>query len=169
MRERYGPPDVLQFAELATPTPADNEVMIRLCAASVNPLDLFLMKGAPWNRAIPGLRTPKQKILGCDIAGRVEAVGRNVKQFQPGDGVFGVTGFEGKGFAECVCAIEEKLARKPTCRLKTLRQCPLRRALRCRGFVTRDEFSEATKFLSKARPVGWARLPCRLPKRSGPK
>jgi NADPH:quinone reductase-like Zn-dependent oxidoreductase len=113
MRERYGSPEVLQFAELATPKPADNEVMIRLCAASVNPLDLFLMKGAPWNRAIPGLRTPKQKILGCDIAGRVEAVGRNVKQFQPGHEVFGVTGFEGKGFAECVCAIEEKLARKP--------------------------------------------------------
>jgi NADPH:quinone reductase-like Zn-dependent oxidoreductase len=87
--------------------------MIKLCAASVNPLDLFLMKGAPWNRVIPGLRTPKHKVLGCDISGRVEAVGRNVKQFQPGDEVFGVTGFEGKGFAEYVCAIEAKLGPKP--------------------------------------------------------
>jgi NADPH:quinone reductase-like Zn-dependent oxidoreductase len=104
---------VLQFAEVATPTPADNEVLIELCAASVNPLDLFLLKGAPWNRVIPGRRTPKHKILGCDIAGRVEAVGRNVKQFQPGDEVFGVTGFEGNGFAEYVCAIEEKLGPKP--------------------------------------------------------
>ena len=113
VRAQYGSPDVLEFAEVATPSPVDNEVMIKLCAASVNPLDLFLMKGAPWNRVIPGLRTPKHKVLGCDIAGRVEAVGRNVKQFQPGDEVFGVTGFEGKGFAEHVCAIEEKLALKP--------------------------------------------------------
>ena len=113
VRTQYGSTDVLQFAEVPTPTPADNEVMIKLCAASVNPLDLFLMKGAPWNRVIPGLRTPKHKILGCDIAGRVEAVGKNVKQFQPGDEVFGVTGFEGKGFAEYACAIEEKLGPKP--------------------------------------------------------
>jgi NADPH:quinone reductase-like Zn-dependent oxidoreductase len=113
IRTQYGAPDVVQFAEVATPTPADNEVLIKLRGASVNTLDLFLMKGAPWNRAIPGLRTPKQKILGCDIAGRVEAVGRNVKQFRPGDEVFGVTGFEGKGFAEYVCAMEGKLALKP--------------------------------------------------------
>ena len=98
VRTQYGSPEVLQFAEVATPTPADNEVMIKLCAASVNPLDLFLMKGAPWNRVIPGLRTPKHKVLGCDIAGRVEAVGRHVKQFQPGDEVFGVRGFGGGGF-----------------------------------------------------------------------
>jgi NADPH:quinone reductase-like Zn-dependent oxidoreductase len=113
VRTQYGSPDVLQFAEIATPAPADDEVLIKLCAASVNPLDLFLMKGAPWDRVIPGRRTPKQKVLGCDIAGRVEAVGKNVQQFQPGDEVFGVTGFEGNGFAEYVCAIEKKLALKP--------------------------------------------------------
>jgi NADPH:quinone reductase-like Zn-dependent oxidoreductase len=113
VRAQYGSPEVLQFAEVATPTPADNEILIKLCAASVNPLDLFLMKGAPWNRVIPGMRTPKYKVLGCDIAGRVEAVGRNVKQFQPGDEVFGVTGFAGGGFAEYVCAPEDKLALKP--------------------------------------------------------
>jgi NADPH:quinone reductase-like Zn-dependent oxidoreductase len=113
VRTRYGSPDVIQFAEVATPSPADNEVLIKLCAASVNPLDLFLLKGMPWNRAIPGLRTPKEKVLGCDIAGRVETIGRAVKQFRPGDEVFGVTGFEGKGFAEYVCAIEEKLMLKP--------------------------------------------------------
>jgi NADPH:quinone reductase-like Zn-dependent oxidoreductase len=113
LRTRYGSPDVLQFAEVPTPTPHDNEVLIKLCAASVNPLDLFLMKGAPWNRVMPGMRAPKYKVLGCDIAGRVEAVGRNVKQFQPGDEVFGVTGFGGNGFAEFVCAVENKLALKP--------------------------------------------------------
>jgi len=68
------------------------------------------MRGAPLIRLIPGLRTPKHKVLGCDIAGRVEAVGRHVKQFQPGDEVFGVC----RGaFAEYACAIEDKLALKP--------------------------------------------------------
>jgi NADPH:quinone reductase-like Zn-dependent oxidoreductase len=113
VRPQYGSADVLQFTDVAKPTPKDNEVLIKLCAASVNPLDLFHMSGAPWNRRIPGLRTPKFPILGCDIAGRVEAVGKNVKQFQLGDKVFGVTGFAGGGFAEYVCAQEEKLALKP--------------------------------------------------------
>jgi NADPH:quinone reductase-like Zn-dependent oxidoreductase len=113
IRTRYGPPDVVQFAEVEKPAPADNEVLIKLYAASVNPVDLFCMKGAPLIRSIPGLRTPKLKVLGCDIAGRVEAVGKNVKEFKPGDEVFGVTGFAGGGFAEYVCAPEDKLALKP--------------------------------------------------------
>jgi NADPH:quinone reductase-like Zn-dependent oxidoreductase len=113
VRAQYGSQNMLQFVEVATPSPADNEVVIKLCAASVNPLDLFLMKGMPWNRAIPGLRTPKHKIIGCDIAGRVDSVGKDVKQFHPGDEVFGVTGFEGRGFAEYVCALETKLVSKP--------------------------------------------------------
>ena len=110
---QYGPPEVLQFTEVEKPTPKDNEVLIKLYAASVNPLDLFNMRGAPLIRLIPGLRTPKHQVLGCDIAGRVEAVGVLVKQFQPGDKVFGVTGFAGGGFAEYACVIEDKLALKP--------------------------------------------------------
>ena len=110
---QYGPPDVLQFTEVAKPTPRDNEVLIKVCAASVNPADRYLMRGAPLIRLIPGLRTPKHQVLGCDIAGRVEAIGGDVKQFQPGDEVFGVTGFAGGGFAEYACAIEDKLALKP--------------------------------------------------------
>jgi NADPH:quinone reductase-like Zn-dependent oxidoreductase len=113
VRTQYGSPDQLQFAEVPTPSPACNEVLIKLRAASVNPVDLFVLQGAPWNR-IPGLRArPKSPIIGCDIAGRVEAVGKDVKQFQAGDEVFGITGFEGKGFAEYVCAPEENLAPKP--------------------------------------------------------
>jgi NADPH:quinone reductase-like Zn-dependent oxidoreductase len=113
VRRRYGPPDVLQFTEVEKPTPADNEILIKLHAASVNPLDLFHMRGVPLIRLIPGLRTPEHQVLGCDIAGQVEAVGGHVKQFQPGDAVFGVTGFAGGGFAEYACAIEDKLALKP--------------------------------------------------------
>ncbi len=110
---QYGPPDVLQFTEVAKPTPKDDEVLIKLYAAAVNPLDLFHMRGVPIIRLLPGLRTPKQQVLGCDIAGRVEAVGTQVKQFQPGDEVFGVTGLAGGGFAEYACAREDKLALKP--------------------------------------------------------
>ena len=113
VRTQYGPPDVLQFTEVEKPTPKDNEVLIELYAASVNPLDLFSLRGAPLVRLIPGLRTPKHQVLGCDIAGRVEAIGGHVKQFHPGDEVFGVTGFAGGGFAEYVCATEDKLALKP--------------------------------------------------------
>ncbi len=107
---QYGPPDVLQFAEVAKPSPADNEVLIKLYAASVNPLDRYSMRGAPLIRLIPGLRKPKDPRIGVDVAGRVEAVGRNVTQFKPGDQVFGVC----RGaFAEYACSIEEKLALKP--------------------------------------------------------
>jgi NADPH:quinone reductase-like Zn-dependent oxidoreductase len=113
VRTHYGSPDQLQVAEVPTPSPACNEVLIKLRAASVNPVDLFVLQGAPWNR-IPGLRgKPKSPIIGCDIAGRVEAVGKHVKQFRAGDEVFGITGFEGKGFAEYVCAPEENFASKP--------------------------------------------------------
>jgi NADPH:quinone reductase-like Zn-dependent oxidoreductase len=108
---QYGPPDVLQFAEVAKPTPKNDEVLIKIHAASVNPMDRFSMRGAPLIRLIPGLRTPRHKIIGCDIAGRVEAVGTHVKQFQPGDEVFGGTGVG--AFAEYVCAPEDKLALKP--------------------------------------------------------
>ncbi len=110
VRTRYGPPDVLQFMEVEKPTPKDNEVLIRLHAASVNPLDLFTLRGAPFIRLIPGLRTPQDKRIGVDVAGQVEAVGRNVTQFKPGDEIFGVC----RGaFAEYACATEDKLARKP--------------------------------------------------------
>jgi NADPH:quinone reductase-like Zn-dependent oxidoreductase len=112
VRTQYGPPDVLQFTEVEKPSPKDNEVLMKVYAASVNPLDLFQMGGAPLVRRVPGLRTPKQQVLGCDIAGRVEAVGGHVKQFQPGDEVFGAS-FAGGGFAEYVCTIEDKLALKP--------------------------------------------------------
>src|ERR1700674_4129776 len=106
---QYGPPDVLQFTEVAKPTPRDNEVLIKVCAASVNPADRYLMRGAPLIRRIPGLRTPKDKQLGVDVAGQVEAVGRNVTQFKPGDAVFGTC----RGaFAEYACTCESAMVMK---------------------------------------------------------
>jgi NADPH:quinone reductase-like Zn-dependent oxidoreductase len=108
-----GPRDVFQLKETAKPAPADDEVLIRVHAASVNPLDWKTMRMPVIVRLISGaLRTPKQKVLGADLAGTVEEVGRLVKQLKPGDEVFGVKGFAG-AFAECVCSGEARLALKP--------------------------------------------------------
>ncbi len=108
---RYGSPDVLQFTELALPAPADNEVLIRVCAASVNPLDWHFMRGEPlFIRLMLGLRRPKETRLGVDVSGQVEAVGRKITQFKPGDAVFGAC----RGaFAEYVCAAENQVVLKP--------------------------------------------------------
>src|SRR5258708_664345 len=109
---QYGPPDVLQLTEVAKPVPKDDEVLIKIHAASVNPVDLYLMRGKPmFVRLIGGLFKPKRTVPGTDIAGRVEAVGKNVNQFYPDDEVFGAKG--GGGFAEYGCALADKLALKP--------------------------------------------------------
>ena len=107
----YGSPEVLKCEKLEKPTAGDDEVLIKVRAASVNPLDWHFMRGAPYIvRIQTGLSKPKNTRLGVDLAGQVEAVGRNVTQFQPGDEVFGVS----RGaFAEYVCAPEKALAPKP--------------------------------------------------------
>jgi NADPH:quinone reductase-like Zn-dependent oxidoreductase len=84
---RYGPPDVIQIKDVEKPVPKDHEVLMKVHAASVNPLDEGLMKGG--GRIVTGLRKPKAARLGVDVAGEVEAVGRNVTRFKPGDEVFG--------------------------------------------------------------------------------
>src|SRR5262245_44979643 len=107
----YGSPDVLKCEEIEKPTAGDKEVLIKVRAASVNPLDWHFMRGLPYIMRIQaGLRKPKVTRLGVDFAGTVEAVGKNVTQFKPGDEVFGAkTG----AFAEYVCASESKLVMKP--------------------------------------------------------
>jgi len=126
VRHEYGPPDVLRVEEVPKPTPRDDEVLIRVHAASVNLGDWELLTGDPLYCTVlaqlfapkprrdvasserkGGLFKPKYKILGSDIAGRVAAVGRSVTQFQPGDEVFGDCGISGfGGFAEYVCVPE---------------------------------------------------------------
>ena len=93
--EKYGPPEVLQLKEIEKPTPKDNEVLVEVHAASVNYIDWQVLRGESFFLRLTtgGLLKPKHKILGDDIAGRVEADGRNVKQFQPGDEVFGISNF----------------------------------------------------------------------------
>jgi len=108
---RYGSPDVLELKEIDTPAVEDGQVLIRVHAASVNPLDWHFMRGLPYLvRIKAGLRRPKVSRLGADVAGQVESVGKNVTRFQPGDEVFGAcTG----AFAEYACASESALAPKP--------------------------------------------------------
>ena len=112
---KYGLPDVLQFVEVEKPIPNDDEVLVKIHAASANALDWRLMRADPFLvRLYSGLLKPKFKILGADIAGQIEVVGKNIKQFQPGDEVFGDIFECGMGgFAEYVCASENALALKP--------------------------------------------------------
>jgi NADPH:quinone reductase-like Zn-dependent oxidoreductase len=112
---QYGSPDVLQLKEVEKPSPKDNEVLIKVYAASVNAADLHYLRGTPYLfRLDCGLLKPKNIFLGADVAGRIEAVGRNVTLFQPGDEVFGDLSEYGRGtFAEYICASETTLALKP--------------------------------------------------------
>jgi NADPH:quinone reductase-like Zn-dependent oxidoreductase len=108
---RYGPPEVLSLEEIDKPVPSDDQVLIQVRAASVNPYDWHFMRGTPrFARIFMGLGKPKSPRLGTDVAGVVESVGRNIKRFKPGDAVFG----GGKGaFAEYACAKESELALMP--------------------------------------------------------
>lgn len=111
----YGPPDVLQLKEVAQPTPKDNEVLVKVVAASANAADWHLLRAKPFlARLEAGLFKPKYTILGGDIAGRVEAVGSRVTQFRPGDEVFGdVSACGWGGFAEYVVVPENAIVLKP--------------------------------------------------------
>ena len=113
VHDRYGPPDILRLEEVAQPVPKDNQALIKVHAASVNRSDWEGLIGKPLYARIGGLLRPGQKIPGSDIAGRVEAVGRNVTLFQPGDEVFGLLTTYSGGFAEYACASEKALALKP--------------------------------------------------------
>jgi NADPH:quinone reductase-like Zn-dependent oxidoreductase len=116
VQSEYGPPDVLRLAEIDQPVVQDNDVLVRIQASAVHAGDWHLMRGEPWivRLMFGGLLKPKIKILGCDVAGRVEAVGPSVTRFQVGDEVFGdVSGCGFGAFAEYVCAREEALVLKP--------------------------------------------------------
>jgi len=110
---KYGSPDVLELKEVEKPAVKEDEVLVKVHAASANPADWHLLRGEPFlARLSAGLFKPKRKILGIDIAGRIEAVGKNVTEFQQGDEVFGDCGWGG-GFAEYACVTEKHLVLKP--------------------------------------------------------
>ena len=111
---KYGPPDVLELKEVEKPTPKEDEALVKVHAASLNAADLEILRGT-WSARFAGPLKPIHKILGSDISGRIEAVGRNVKHFRPGDEIWGDLSFPlGFGaFAEYVCVPENALRLKP--------------------------------------------------------
>lgn len=113
--DKYGTPDVLKLREVARPIPKGDEVLIKVRAASINDWDWGMLRGKPFlfTRMVSPFK-PSVSILGCDIAGVVEAAGESVTDFNPGDEVFGdICGCGFGGFAEYVCARAEVLAKKP--------------------------------------------------------
>jgi len=107
----YGGPDVLKLEEIEKPVVMEHHVLLRVHASSVNPVDWHLMRGSPFVlRMMGGLRKPRRRIRGIDVAGRVEAVGNGVTRFRPGDEVFG---WCNGAFAEYVCVAEDSLVPKP--------------------------------------------------------
>jgi NADPH:quinone reductase-like Zn-dependent oxidoreductase len=118
VRSRYGSPDVLELKEIDKPVVKDDEVLVRVCASSVTTADIDYLRGRPnFARITPGLyglRKPTNPVLGLDVAGQVEAVGKDVTEFQPGDEVFGDLTMHGFGaFAEYAAAPERAFAKKP--------------------------------------------------------
>ena len=110
---KYGTSDVLELKEIDKPIPEEDEVLIKVYAVSINDWDMGLLQGDIINRLLNGILKPRIKILGSDIAGRIEAVGKNVKKFHNGDEVYGDLSGRWGGFAEYVCARENALALKP--------------------------------------------------------
>jgi NADPH:quinone reductase-like Zn-dependent oxidoreductase len=112
---KYGSPDVLHLEEVEKPAPKDNEVLVKIYAAAITQGDLIIMKGALVTRFFSGLKEPKHKIPGKEMAGRVEAVGGSVTQFKPGDEIFGNLYVCGLGaFGEYACVPESAIALKPS-------------------------------------------------------
>ena len=117
VQDTYGSPDVLELRAIEKPEIGDDQVLVRVHAASVNSADWHLLRGQPYIARLQGplgLRKPKDRSLGCDVAGQVEAVGENVTMLRPGDEVFGSPFMHGFGaFAERACVSEDLLAPKP--------------------------------------------------------
>src|SRR3990172_882445 len=114
---QYGPPEVLRLEEVEKPFPKDDEVLIKIHAASLNAFDWHLLTADIFLVRFMGggLMKPKYKIPGADIAGKIEAVGANVKRFKPGDEVYGeLASYHCGGFAEYVCTLENTVTLKPS-------------------------------------------------------
>ncbi|CRK84757.1 NAD(P)-dependent alcohol dehydrogenase [Neobacillus massiliamazoniensis] len=146
---KYGTTEVLKLKEVEKPTLKDNEVLIKVHAVSVNSWDWELLRGKPFLTRLGGLLKPKYKILGADIAGQVEAIGKEVKLLLPGDEVFGDISWCGwGGFAEYVCAHENALSLKPaTMTFEEAASIPQAAVLALQGLRDKGKIKEGQKVL----------------------
>ena len=145
---KYGTPDVLELKEIDKPVPKGNEVLIKVFAVSINDWDLGLLQGDLINRLINGLFKPKIEIIGSDIAGRIEAIGENVRKFKPGDEVYGDLSGRWGGFAEYVCAPESALALKPaSMRFEEAAAIPQAAMLAIQGLIDKGQIHPGQKLL----------------------
>ena len=146
---KYGGPEVLQVKEVEKPVPKDNEVLVKVYAVSINDWDWGLLTGDGLIiRLMSGLFKPKKQILCSDIAGRIEAVGKNVKQFQPGDEVYGDLSGQWGGLAEYVCAPENALALKPaTMSFMEAAAIPQAGMLTVQGLIDKGQIQPGQKLL----------------------
>jgi NADPH:quinone reductase-like Zn-dependent oxidoreductase len=168
VRDRYGSPDVLQLRDIEIPELTHDGMLVRVRATSVNPVDWHLMRGEPYLvRLSDGLRKPKDKFLGVDVAGVVEAVGKDVTEFEPGDEVFGS---RSGAFAEYVVSAKRVFAHKPAnLTFEQAAAVPVAattalQALRDKGGVTPGQ-----KVLINGAGGGWERSPSRSPSRTAPR
>lgn len=145
---KYGGPEVLQLKEVEKPTPKDDEVLVKVYAVSINDWDMGLLEGDFINRMLNGFFKPKRKILGSDIAGRIEAVGKNAKQFKQGDEVFGDLSGKWGGFAEYVCAAEKSLSLKPfSMSFNEAAAIPQAAMLAVQGLIDKGKIQKGQKLL----------------------
>lgn len=176
--QNYGSADVLELREVDNPVPADDDVLIRIHAASINEWDWSMLRGVPFvNRVSAGLFRPKELILGADVAGTVEAVGTNVKRFRPGDQVFGdlcaksgsrIPEYRGGAFAEFVCAPEDTLMRKPAAvTFEQAAALPQAGALAVQGLGGRDGVQAGMKVLVNGASGGTGTLAVQIAKTLG--
>jgi len=145
---KYGGPEVLQIKEVEKPLPKDDEVLIKVHAVSINDWDMGLLRGDFINRILNGLRKPKRTILGSDIAGRIEAVGKNIIKFKIGDEVYGDLSGRWGGFAEYVCAPEKSLALKPaSMNFEEAASIPQAAMLAVQGLIDKGKIHAGQKLL----------------------
>ena len=145
---QYGGPEVLQVKEIEKPFPKDDEVLIKVHAASINDWDWGLLEGDFVNRMLNGLFKPKRKILGSDIAGRIESIGKNVTRFKTGDDVYGDLSGQWGGFAEYVCGRETSLALKPVnMRFEEAAAIPQAAMLAVQGLIDKGKIKPGQKLL----------------------
>ena len=164
---RYGPPDVLRLTDVQTPVPKDDEVLVQVHAVSLNATDWEVLRGKPLYSRIMGPFRPRHRILGSDIAGRVEAAGRNATRFRPGENVFAdIFSYMG-GFAESVCVPETALAPMPGMTYEEDAALPQAGAIALQGIQVKGQVQAGQKVLINSAGGGSGMYAIQLAKLNG--